>query len=46
MEQRVSLITIGVRNLEKSAAFYEALGYQPIQGETKVSHRKAIAFAP
>ena len=30
----------------RAGAFYEALGYQPIQGETKVSHRKAIAFAP
>lgn len=28
MEQRVSLITIGVRNLENSAAFYEALGWR------------------
>jgi len=30
----------------RAGAFYEALGYQSIQGETKVSHRKAIAFAP
>jgi len=27
MEQRVSLITLGVSDLEKSAAFYEALGW-------------------
>jgi catechol 2,3-dioxygenase-like lactoylglutathione lyase family enzyme len=28
MEQRVSLITLGVRNLERSRAFYEALGWK------------------
>lgn len=27
MEQRVSLITLGVDNIERSAAFYEALGW-------------------
>ena len=27
MEQRVSLITLGVRDLERSRAFYEALGW-------------------
>ena len=30
----------------RAGAIYEALGYQLVQGETKVSHRKAIAFAP
>lgn len=29
MEQRVSLITLGVRDLEKSRAFYEGLGWHP-----------------
>ena len=29
MQQRVSLITIGVRDLERSRRFYEALGWRP-----------------
>lgn len=28
MEQRVSLITLGVRDMERAAGFYEALGWQ------------------
>lgn len=34
MEQRVSLITLGVRDLSRSVAFYEALGWrgQVVQG--------------
>ena len=28
MEQRVSVITLGVRNLERSRGFYEALGWR------------------
>ena len=28
MEQRLSLVTLGVRNLERSRAFYEALGWK------------------
>jgi len=28
MEQRISLITLGVDDMEKAAAFYEALGWQ------------------
>jgi predicted lactoylglutathione lyase len=28
MDQRVSLITLGVANIERSTAFYEALGWQ------------------
>ena len=28
MEQRVSLITLGVRDMEQAAAFYEALGWR------------------
>ncbi|TNJ48236.1 VOC family protein [Phaeobacter sp. B1627] len=30
MEQRVSLITLGVRDMEASAAFYEALGWRRV----------------
>lgn len=30
MEQRVSLITLGVRNPAKAAAFYEAMGWQRV----------------
>jgi predicted lactoylglutathione lyase len=32
MEQRVSLITIGVSDLGRSRAFYEALGWTPAAG--------------
>ena len=28
MEQRLSLVTLGVRDLERSRAFYEALGWK------------------
>lgn len=35
MEQRVSLITLGVRDMGKSAAFYEALGWRRAQTEDK-----------
>ncbi len=31
MEQRVSLITLGVRDLERSTHFYEALGWQRVE---------------
>src|SRR5687767_8416988 len=30
MEQRVSLITLGVRDLARAKAFYDALGWQPV----------------
>ena len=30
----------------RAGTFYEALGYQPVQGENKVSHRKALASQP
>jgi len=33
MEQRVSLITLGVADLAASAAFYEALGWQRVRAE-------------
>ncbi len=31
MEQRVSLITLGVRDLPRAVAFYEALGWQKVE---------------
>jgi catechol 2,3-dioxygenase-like lactoylglutathione lyase family enzyme len=31
MEQRISLVTLGVRDLPRSRAFYEALGWQGAQ---------------
>ena len=31
MEQRVSLITLGVADMEAAAAFYEALGWQRVE---------------
>ncbi|MTJ04133.1 MAG: VOC family protein [Sediminimonas qiaohouensis] len=31
MEQRVSLITLGVRDMERAAAFYEALGWRRVE---------------
>jgi catechol 2,3-dioxygenase-like lactoylglutathione lyase family enzyme len=33
MEQRVSLITLGVSDLERSRRFYEALGWRPTERE-------------
>jgi hypothetical protein len=30
----------------RAGTFYDALGYQPVQGENKVSHRKALASQP
>lgn len=36
-EQRVTLITLGVRDLERSRAFYRALGWQPAQEQEGVS---------
>lgn len=32
MEQRISLITLGVRDLDRAKAFYGALGWQPAEG--------------
>jgi len=31
MEQRVSLITLGVSDLDRSTAFYKALGWHPVE---------------
>jgi hypothetical protein len=33
MDQRISLITLGVRHMEATAAFYEALGWQRVDSE-------------
>ncbi|MBB3993555.1 hypothetical protein GGR95_001186 [Sulfitobacter undariae] len=33
MDQRISLITLGVQDLEATAAFYEALGWQRVESE-------------
>jgi len=36
MEQRISLITLGVADMERSAAFYEALGWTRVESEDGV----------
>lgn len=36
MEQRISLITLGVRDMETVAAFYEALGWTRVQTQDGV----------
>ena len=36
MEQRVSLITLAVNDLERAAGFYEALGWQRVKSEDGV----------
>ena len=33
MEQRVSVITLGVRDLARAVAFYRALGWEPVPDE-------------
>lgn len=33
MEQRISLITLGVRDMEASARFYESLGWTRVESE-------------
>ena len=33
MEQRVSVITLGVRDLSRAVAFYRALGWEPVADE-------------
>ncbi|NIZ60051.1 glyoxalase [Sedimentitalea sp. CY04] len=33
MEQRVSLITLGVEDMQKAAAFYEALGWKRVESQ-------------
>ena len=43
MEQRLSLVTLGVRDLARARAFYEALGWTPAQRRktTSSSSRRA-----
>ncbi len=36
MEQRLSLVTLGVRDLARAKAFYEALGWRPREGDEGV----------
>lgn len=36
MEQRISLVTIGVANMERSAAFYDALGWTRVETQDGV----------
>ncbi|MCY4180193.1 MAG: VOC family protein [Litoreibacter sp.] len=36
MEQRVSLITLGVEDMERSAAFYEAMGWTRVESQDGV----------
>jgi catechol 2,3-dioxygenase-like lactoylglutathione lyase family enzyme len=36
MDQRISLITLGVRNAEKAAAFYDALGWHRVETQDGV----------
>ena len=36
MEQRVSLITLGVADMDRAAAFYEALGWQRVEAQDGV----------
>ncbi|KIN64420.1 Glyoxalase family protein [Sulfitobacter noctilucicola] len=36
MEQRISLITLGVRDMERQAAFYDALGWQRVETQDGV----------
>lgn len=36
MEQRISLVTLGVADLEKAKRFYEALGWQAAEGPEDV----------
>lgn len=49
MEQRISLVTLGVENLERSRAFYERLGWRrsmsSAEGVVFFQMRGGIAFA-
>ncbi|HEX4765591.1 MAG TPA: VOC family protein [Lichenihabitans sp.] len=48
MEQRLSLVTLGVASLEASRAFYEALGWRPSaasQGDVVFFQLNGLAFA-
>ena len=43
--QRVTLVTLGVRDLARSRAFYRALGWQPAQEMEEVSFFQMQASA-
>jgi len=47
MEQRVSLVTLGVADLARARAFYEALGWTPAEAPPEVAFFQAggMAFA-
>jgi uncharacterized protein len=44
MEQRLSLVTLGVSDLDRAKAFYEALGWQPHPGDDDVVFFQAGGF--
>ena len=37
---RLTVVTLGVGDMRKSIAFYEALGFKRVEGEEFVTHRK------
>jgi catechol 2,3-dioxygenase-like lactoylglutathione lyase family enzyme len=41
MEQRVSLVTLGVRDLDRAREFYRRLGWQPADGPDDVAFYQA-----
>jgi hypothetical protein len=41
MEQRVSIITLGVKDLERAKAFYDGLGWKAASDE---SHEEIVAY--
>jgi uncharacterized protein len=45
MEQRVSLITLGVGDLARARAFYEAVGWRPVSGPPDVVFFQAGGLA-
>ncbi|MBI1327081.1 MAG: VOC family protein [Alphaproteobacteria bacterium] len=46
MEQRLSIITLGVRDIEKSKHFYNALGWKPHSEEGVIAYNlNSMAFA-
>ena len=46
MEQRVSLITLGVEDLGRAAGFYEALGWRRVQSDDAVIAFDLIGQTP
>ena len=43
--QRVSLITLGVSDLERSRAFYSALGWEPVESSPEVAFYQMAGMA-